>query len=43
MPGERGLKRKAEQLRDGVALHEAILPALKPWAEKFGVALPAAK
>lgn len=25
----------------GVALHETILPKLAPWAERFGVALPA--
>ncbi len=40
MPGERGLARKAEQLARGVALHPAILPALRPWAEKLGVAVP---
>jgi len=40
-PGERGLALKREQLRDGVALHEDILPALEPWARKLAVALPA--
>lgn len=43
MPGERGLKRRAEQVRDGVELQEGILPALAPWAEKFGVTMPPAK
>ena len=43
LPGQRGLALRAQQLRDGVALHPDILPALKPWAEKLGVALPAAK
>ena len=39
LPGEAGLQRKREQLANGVALHESILPALKPWAEKYGVVL----
>jgi len=25
-----------------VSLHESILPALRPWAGKFGVAVPGA-
>lgn len=41
LPGETGLRKRAEQLRDGVQLHASILPALRPWAEKFGMALPA--
>ncbi len=40
LPGERGLARRREQLANGVALHPDILPALAPWADKFGVALP---
>lgn len=40
LPGEAGLQRRAAQLRDGVALHAGILPALAPWAEKFGVPPP---
>lgn len=43
LPGESGLRRRAEQLTSGVALYPAILPALKPWAEKLGMAVPAAK
>ncbi len=42
LPGERGLARRREQLAQGVAPNTDILPALAPWAEKFGVALPAA-
>lgn len=38
LPGERALARKREQLEHGVALHPSIMPALKPWAEKFGLA-----
>lgn len=41
LPGENGLRRRAEQLARGVALYPSILPALAPWGEKFGVALPA--
>jgi len=40
LPGQKGLLRREEQLRDGIELHAAILPALAPWAEKFGIALP---
>ncbi len=40
LPGEAGLRRRAEQLRDGVRLHDGILPALTPWAERLGVPLP---
>lgn len=40
MPGERGLKRRADQLAHGVALHRGILPTLRPWADKLGVAVP---
>ena len=40
LPGERGLKLLREQLESGVELHPSILPALEPWAEKLGVAIP---
>lgn len=40
LPGERGLKLRAEQLRGGVALHPEILPGLEPWAEKLKVPMP---
>ena len=42
LPGQNGLLRRERQLRDGVELEPSILPALAPWAEKLGVALPAA-
>jgi L-lactate dehydrogenase len=42
LPGESGLRLRREQLSAGVALHPGILPALAPWGEKLGVALPAA-
>lgn len=40
LPGERGLTRRAAALRTGLELHEAILPALEPWAERLGVVTP---
>lgn len=40
LPGEAGLRRRAAQLAQGVALHPGILPALRPWAEKFAVPPP---
>jgi L-lactate dehydrogenase len=42
LPGEQALRRRTEQAAHGVQLHASILPALKPWAEKLGVALPVA-
>lgn len=42
LPGERGLKQRAEQLANGVTLYPTIMPALAIWAEKFGVPLPVA-
>ena len=43
LPGQSGLLRRERQLREGVALEPSILPALAPWAEKFGIALPGAR
>jgi len=40
LPGEAGLQRRREQLVNGVKLHASILPALQPWAQKFGVSEP---
>jgi LDH2 family malate/lactate/ureidoglycolate dehydrogenase len=40
LPGEAALARRRRQIREGVQLHENILPALIPWAERFGVAPP---
>jgi L-lactate dehydrogenase len=40
MPGERGLALLREQRANGVALYPAIMPALKPWAERLGVTPP---
>jgi LDH2 family malate/lactate/ureidoglycolate dehydrogenase len=40
LPGESGLKRRAEQLAAGVELYPSIMPALAPWAQKLGVTVP---
>jgi L-lactate dehydrogenase len=40
LPGENGLRRREAQLKDGVELYAGIMPALLPWAEKYGVAFP---
>lgn len=40
LPGEAGLRKRAEQLERGVELYPGILPALKPWAAKLGVEQP---
>lgn len=42
LPGEHGLARRRRQLAAGITPHPGILPALTPWAEKLGVALPTA-
>jgi L-lactate dehydrogenase len=42
LPGERGLKLRARQLDNGVALHPEIMPALIPWARKLSVGVPTA-
>jgi LDH2 family malate/lactate/ureidoglycolate dehydrogenase len=40
LPGETGLRRRTEQLRHGIDLHAGILPALAPWAGRYGVPPP---
>jgi L-lactate dehydrogenase len=40
LPGEAGMKRLREQREHGIALYPTIMPALVPWAEKLGVAVP---
>jgi L-lactate dehydrogenase len=40
VPGEAGMARLAEQRANGVMLYPTIMPALVPWAEKLGVAVP---
>ena len=40
LPGDRGLLRKRDQLRDGITLHASILPMLEDCAQNYGVPLP---
>jgi LDH2 family malate/lactate/ureidoglycolate dehydrogenase len=40
LPGEAGMARLREHRTQGVTLYPTIMPALKPWAEKLGVAVP---
>ena len=40
LPGQQGLLRRERQMREGVELESSILPALAPWAQKYGVDLP---
>ena len=40
LPGEGALACRRRQIRDGVQLHETIVPALTTWAERFGIGLP---
>lgn len=42
LPGENGLRRRREQLAQGVELYTGILSSLEPWAEKLRVSLPSA-
>jgi LDH2 family malate/lactate/ureidoglycolate dehydrogenase len=43
LPGEQGLARKHTALDKGIPLHPGILDALKPWAERREIKLPAAR
>lgn len=42
MPGDGALARKRAALADGVALYPSIMPALAPFAERYGCTAPAA-
>lgn len=43
MPGDRGLALREEQLRQGIALHPAIAPALSECARRYGLEFPDAQ
>lgn len=43
VPGEAGLRRREQQLQDGIELYPSILPSLESWSKKLGVLLPAAQ
>ena len=40
MPGETGLRRRAEQLASGIELYPGVMATLAPWAEKLQVVVP---
>jgi len=40
LPGETGLRRRAEQLEHGVELYPSVLPGLAEWSAKLGVTAP---
>jgi LDH2 family malate/lactate/ureidoglycolate dehydrogenase len=40
VPGDRAWSLRTSQREEGVRLQAAILPALEPWAERFGIAVP---
>jgi L-lactate dehydrogenase len=40
MPGESGIRRRAESLAQGVELYPGIMEALAPWADKLGIPVP---
>ena len=40
LPGEGALARRRHHLRAGVPLPPTAMPALEPWAAKYGVPLP---
>jgi L-lactate dehydrogenase len=42
MPGDTALMKRSAQLSQGVELYHSIMPSLKPWAVKFGMAVPEA-
>lgn len=41
VPGDRALELRRTQLATGVELHSKILEGIAPWAEKYGLPLPA--
>jgi LDH2 family malate/lactate/ureidoglycolate dehydrogenase len=43
IPGASGLNKRADNLANGIVFHPGILDALKPWAEKTGIAMPEPK
>ena len=42
LPGGGALRRRREQLAEGVSLSPRAMSALRPWAERMGIPLPAA-
>ena len=42
IPGASGLKKRADNMANGIAFHAGIVEALEPWSTKTGVAMPVA-
>ena len=40
MPGEIALEKRRRYIRSGVPLPDSVMPALAPWAQRFGVTVP---
>ena len=40
LPGEAALRRRENQLKNGIELYPSIMPALAKWATRLGVATP---
>lgn len=40
IPGERGLALRRQQLQEGISLGAGILDGIRPYAEKYGMAMP---
>jgi L-lactate dehydrogenase len=40
LPGEGALDKRRRCIRNGVPLPRSVMPALTPWADRFGVAVP---
>jgi L-lactate dehydrogenase len=40
LPGQRALQLRREQLARGLRLYPSIMPAIEPWAQKFGIVMP---
>jgi L-lactate dehydrogenase len=41
LPGEGALEKRRRRIRSGVPLPHSVMPALAPWAKRFGVPPPA--
>jgi L-lactate dehydrogenase len=40
LPGDRAAQRRRDALTNGLNLHPGIIDKLRPWAERYGEALP---
>jgi LDH2 family malate/lactate/ureidoglycolate dehydrogenase len=40
LPGQRALQLRREQMARGLKLYPSIMPAIEPWAQKFGIVMP---